>query len=476
VQTTADRLPAAHRPETLVVAEPDDALRARLGDALRIDHRDLRLCRTAREALSLVAELSPDLVITSLELPDLSGPPIIEVLCERHPGLPVLALTTRPSLQRGVAAIRAGATDVLQSPVHPKLVLDVVDRALAERRSRLDVENAKAVARAGFSRFLSRSPRMHEVFDQIAAVAPTDATVLIRGETGTGKELVSRAIHDHSRRAGRPFIAVNCGAFAESLLESELFGHERGAFTGAAGQRRGLFEMSDSGTLFLDELGETSLSVQVSLLRVLETRRVRRVGGHAEVAVDTRIVAATHTRLEQAVEQGDFREDLYYRLNVFPIQLPPLRERREDIPILARHFIDAASEDFGISAPEVPPDVMDQLVRYAWPGNVRQLRGLCERFVIRAQGSPLSVANLPWTDADMSAPIAPVDMDIDLAVPLKDTLDRHREQLERAYLHRMLAAHGGHLSQTADAAGITRRTLYNRMRAHGLDAEDYRGR
>lgn len=476
MDTVADRLPAAHRPETLVVAEPDDTMRARLGDALRIDHRDLRLCRTAREALSLASELSPDLVITSLELSDLPGPPIIDIFVERHPGLPVIALTSRPSLERGVAAIRAGAMDVLESPVHPRLVLDAVDLALAERRSRRDVENAKAVARAGFSRFLSRSPRMHEVFDQIAAVAPTDATVLIRGETGTGKELVSRAIHDHSRRAGRPFIAVNCGAFAESLLESELFGHERGAFTGASGQRRGLFEMSDMGTLFLDELGETSLNVQVSLLRVLETRRVRRVGGHSEVGVDTRIVAATHTRLEQAVADGKFREDLYYRLNVFPIQLPPLRERREDIPILARHFIDAASDDFGITAPEVPPDVMDQLVRYAWPGNVRQLRGLCERFVIRAQGSPLAASDLPWSEADISPPIAPIDVDIDLGVPLKQTLELHRDQLERAYLHRMLAANGGHLSQSAQAAGITRRTLYNRMRAHGLDAEDYRGR
>lgn len=458
-----------------MVVEPHDDTRQRIGTALRIDHRDLRLCRTAREALGLLADLTVDLVITSLELADLPGVRVVEVIQERHPGLPVIAMTRHASMERGVAAVRAGAHEVLESPIHPALVFDAVDRALAAARERGDLDHAKSVARAGFSQMLTRSPRMLRVFDQVAAVAATDATVLVRGETGTGKELVSRAIHDHSPRASSPFIGVNCGAFAESLLESELFGHEKGSFTGAVGRRRGLFEMADGGTLFLDELGETSPSVQVALLRVLETRRFRRVGGHDEIPVDTRIVAATHAHLEDDVKGGTFREDLYYRLDVFPITLPPLRERSEDIPLLTRHFLDAAAEDYGLPSPTIPPDVMARISSHRWPGNVRQLRALCERWVISSQGEELTAADLPWSDESEPAPLQ-LDAPIDTSKTLHDFLKDHTVGLERAYLHRLLAEYSGHLTHTSKAAGITRRTLYTKMRSHGLDADDYRGR
>ena len=330
--------------------------------------------------------------------------------------------------------------------------------------------------RAGLSRFLTRSSKMLAVFDQIRAVSRTDATVLIRGETGTGKELVSKAIHERSRRAERPFVSVNCGAFTETLLESELFGHEKGSFTGAAGRRQGVFEMADGGTLFLDELGETSLNVQVTLLRVLEEMRFRRVGGHDLVPVNVRIVAATNVDLEQAVEAGEFRRDLYYRLNVFPIFLPALRERPEDIPLLTRHFLEDAAREYGLDAPGMTPEAAVTITRYRWPGNIRQLRALCERWVIVGQGRPIDIDALPpeMRDPSQTAPMGAVGFGFDESQPMKQVLQQVGEEVERAYLQRQLRRHEGHLSQTAAAAGITRRTLYTKMRSLGLRAEDFR--
>ncbi len=323
---------------------------------------------------------------------------------------------------------------------------------------------------------LTQSPRMLRVFDQVRAVAATDATVLIRGETGTGKELVTRAIHKRSRRVDQPLISVNCGAFTETLLESELFGHEKGSFTGAAGRRQGVFEMADGGTLFLDELGETSLNVQVTLLRVLEEMQFRRVGGQEPVPVDVRIIAATNVQLENAVEEGRFRRDLYYRLNVFPILLPPLRERREDIPLLVRHFLTDVAEDYDLPPPTVTPPAMERILAYGWPGNVRQLRSLCERWVITAHGAPIGLEHLPQEmRGDRPGEEAmPAALAVDERAPLKEVLDRATAQIERSYLQRILHRHAGHLGQTAASAGITRRTLYTKMKEYELDAADYR--
>jgi DNA-binding NtrC family response regulator len=319
---------------------------------------------------------------------------------------------------------------------------------------------------------------MLKVFDQIRAVATTDATVLILGETGTGKELVSRAIHERSRRREKPFISINCGAFTETLLESELFGHEKGSFTGAVGTRRGVFEMADGGTLFLDELGETSLNVQVNLLRVLEDMCFRRVGGHETVRADTRIVAATNANLAMKTREGTFREDLFYRLNVFPIHLPPLRERPEDIALLTRHFLDDAANDYGLASPTVSPSAMEAITNHSWPGNVRQLRSLCERWVIVAGGRTITMEMLP---SDMQPGASRMDkygttplLTIDETLPMKLAVDRAAVQVERTYLHRLLTRNKGHLINTAKAAGITRRTLYTKMKLYGLDATDYR--
>ena len=435
------------------------------------------LCHSAREALAIFPERQPELIVASLDLPDLGGDDLIRVFLKRARGAPIIATTQHDNVSRAVSAVRAGARDVHVLPVSPAGLREAAGHALAAADSRRALRRAREVAadRDGFSDMLTRSPRMLRVFEQIRAVARTDATVLIRGETGTGKELVARAIHERSPRADSTLISVNCGAFTETLLESELFGHEKGSFTSASGRRRGVFEMADGGSLFLDELGETSLSVQVNLLRVLENFQFRRVGGQEEINVNVRIIAATHVELEEAVRAKRFRQDLYYRLNVFPITLPPLRERREDIHLLAQHFFERAAEAYGITEPPaISAEAMEAIRRYDWPGNVRQLRSLCERWVIIASGQEVTVDMLPAELRDAPPGMSSSRYVVDDAVPMKAAVEGVVSEVERAYLHRLLQRNRGHLSLTAEQAGVTRRTLYTKMKSYRLDAADYR--
>jgi len=468
------------QPETVLVIDGADLRSRQIKQMLRSPQRRVFTVPTAREALATLSEEAPDLIIVHLELEDLAGAPLLELIRDRALGTAVVAMTENNDAHIGLAAAHAGAVDVLSLPLDQSTLLRSTRNALAETRGTRDLQRVREQVRDrhGFSHMLTQSPRMLKVFDQIRAVAATDATVLILGETGTGKELVSRAIHERSRRREKPFISINCGAFTETLLESELFGHEKGSFTGASGQRRGVFEMADGGTLFLDELGETSLNVQVNLLRVLEDMCFRRVGGHDTVHVDTRIVAATNADLESKTRDGTFREDLFYRLNVFPIHLPPLRERPEDISLLTRHFLEDAAREYGLESPTVSPEAMDAISGHSWPGNVRQLRSLCERWVIVASGRPITLEMLPH---DMQPGATRMDkygttplLTVDENVPMKLAVDRAAVQVERTYLHRLLKKNDGHLINTSKAAGITRRTLYTKMKLYGLDATDYR--
>ena len=469
--------PAPRAREQVLVIDATDPSGRAYHSALAGDERVVHSAASAQEGLGLLPEIRPDLVIASLDTADLPGLRLLEAVRHRQPGVPVIVVASHPTVEGAVLALRAGAVDYLGRPLSPGLLSEKAARALSEARSSRQLAQAQKEARDrwGFTHLLSMSPRMVRVFDAIRAVAGTDATVLVRGETGTGKELVARAIHDRSRRRDRNLISVNCGAFTETLLESELFGHEKGSFTGASGRRQGVFEMADGGTLFLDELGETSLSVQVNLLRVLEEMRFRRVGGHELIDVDVRIIAATNVNLDQAVKEGKFREDLFYRLNVFPVTLPPLRERPEDIPLLARHFLQDAANEYELPAPVMSPEAMEAVLRYRWPGNVRQLRALCERWVIQCAGRELRVEDLPpELRAATPAGAEPGGMFIDDNVTLPQLTDRVMSQVERAYLHKLLSRYRGHLIQTAAAAGITRRTLFSRMKALGLDAADYK--
>ncbi|RME24462.1 MAG: sigma-54-dependent Fis family transcriptional regulator [Deltaproteobacteria bacterium] len=464
--------------ETVLIVDDGELSAARMKAELKDDSRQVLVTHSAREALSLLPDLAPDLIVASLDLPDLPGLRLLDVLRERAPGVPVVAVVANPDMDLAVQAVRRGALDVLAHPIHRVRLAEAVHGALSEVRGNRELARAREQVRdrQGFGHMLTQSPRMLRVFDQIRAVASTDATVLIRGETGTGKELVSRAIHERSRRRDKPFISVNCGAFTESLLESELFGHEKGSFTGAGGRRRGVFEMADGGTLFLDELGETTLNVQVNLLRVLEEMRFRRVGGHELVKVDVRIIAATNVDLEAAVAEGRFRQDLFYRLNVFPLFLPPLRERPEDIPLLTRHFLEDAASEYGLEPPTLAPDAMQAILRYRWPGNVRQLRSLCERWVIVAAGRQITLDMLPPDMVGSRVVDGPTLLPVDDSLPLKAATERAVAQVERTYLQRLLERNRGHLGRTAQAAGITRRTLYTKMKLYGLDAADYRTR
>jgi DNA-binding NtrC family response regulator len=463
-------------PETLLVVDPDPQVLAHCRDNLRRPGRRLRSAQTAREGLAILHRSKPDLVVLGLDVRDLPGERALEVFLQRA-DVPVICLSAHPTVAGSVQAMRRGAQDYLGKPIAGQHLREAVDRALSDLRTGRQLRDAQAAVedRYGFSHLLTVSPLMLRVFDQIRAVAPTDATVLVLGETGTGKELISRAIHQRSRRLDKPLIAINCGAFTESLLESELFGHEKGSFTGASGRRQGVFEMADGGTLFLDELGETTLNVQVNLLRVLEEMRFRRVGGSEVVQVDVRVIAATNVNLLQAVEDGSFREDLYYRLNVFPIRLPPLRERREDIPLLLRHFLDSAAKEYGLETTTVTPDALQCITSWHWPGNVRQLRALAERWVITRSGARLEVVDLPseLTGAqDVRGGSGPLD--VDLAKSLKHNADDALRRVEKSYLHEVLKAEQGHMERSAKAAGITRRTLYAKMRSLGLDPEEYR--
>lgn len=476
LRTGAEMDPAALQESVLIVDEREvDALALRAH--LDAPERTVRHVSTLREGLNACEQHEPDLVITSLELPTLRGPRAVRLIKERFPRVRVVAVTADPNTADAVASVRAGAEDYLAKPVDPARLEQAVGRALRELRADrlLRATQSATRDRYGFKHLLSRSPKMMEVFDAIEAVAATDATVLILGETGTGKELVARAIHDGSPRSASAYVSVNCGAFSESLLESELFGHERGSFTGAVERREGVFSMADGGTLFLDELGETSLSVQVNLLRVLEEMSFRRVGGEKLVTVDVRIVAATNTDLDAAVAAGRFREDLYYRLNVFPVRLPPLRERREDIPLLLKHFIDDAAREYRLEPPILSADALAWIQGWHWPGNVRQLRAMAERWVILARGRTLLREMLPEEMTDPAR--IPVDagmQGLDPSVALGPQIERWQHMLERDYFVRLLQRFDGHLQQSADHAGITRRTLYTKLKQYGIDAKDYR--
>ena len=464
------------RRQTVLLIEDRPETAARVKSALKVEGRQVLVCTSLRELLALLPECVPDLILFSADLKELSGLDTLRLLKRRAPGVPLLATTHLPSIHGTVALIRAGAIDLQSHPINPAVLRQAVTAAMSEANSRRDLAAARQQQRDrhGFSHMLTVSPRMLRVFDQIRAVAATDASVLILGETGTGKELVARAIHERSRRSDATLISVNCGAFTETLLESELFGHEKGSFTSAVSRRQGVFEMADGGTLFLDELGETSLSVQVNLLRVLETMSFRRVGGHEEVRVDVRIIAATHVDLEEAVEQGSFRQDLFYRLNVFPVFLPPLRKRREDIPLLIRHFLESAAAEYGLGEPPaISAEAMEAILSYRWPGNVRQLRSMCERWVIVAAGQEVTADMLP-RELRGAPPKSTAAFTVDEGVPMKTAVQRVVSQIERSYLHRLLQKNRGALGLTATAAGITRRTLYNKMKAYHLDATDYR--
>jgi two-component system response regulator AtoC len=457
--------------EPLVLVVDDDPSARKVARAnLSLEGFEVVVASGGQEALARLAESDPLAVVSDLQMPDMDGIALMERIRAVRPSLPVVLVTAHATVETAVEAMRKGALHYLTKPIRYDELALVLRHAVAHERQRRDVNRLRGeLERAsGFEEMVGSSPAMREVFSIVDQVADAGATVLLRGETGTGKELVARALHRRSSRRERAFVAVNCTAIPRELMESEFFGHERGAFTGAQARRVGRFEQADGATLFLDEVGDLDLGIQAKLLRVLQEQEITRVGGRDPIKVDVRIVAATNRDLEALVREGRFRDDLYYRLNVIPIRLPPLRERAADLPALMEHFLGSFARRYGRSPTPPPPDVAQAAQAYPWPGNVRELRNLCERAVLMGWAA---VAPLLGAGAREPAPLASV---ADFSLPILEARQRLVERFEREYLTRLLKEHRGKVGEVARAAGIAERNLYEKMKAYGLSRDDYR--
>lgn len=410
--------------------------------------------------LSAAAEAPPGIVFLDVLLPGMNGIDVLKKLKNLSPGCEVVMISGHANLSMAVEAARAGAYDFLEKPLNKERILLTL-RNLQERRS---LQSRFASLRESVEeeyRLVGESPRLQAVLKQIEKVAPTDSKVLITGESGTGKELLAYAIHQGSPRAREPFVKMNCAAIPEELSESELFGSEKGAFTGAVERREGKFMQADGGTLFLDEIGDMSLRVQTKVLRVLQDGEFQRVGGKETLKVDVRIIAATNKNLREMAREGSFREDLYFRLNVFPIEAPPLRERPGDIALLARHFIQRFCRRNNRRIPEVQPEVYAALQKYPWPGNVRELQNLVERLIILSENNRIGAENLP-------AYLLQAEFKLPETLPGSRTLSEVREEAERAYILHCLEQTGGNVTQAARLLGMERTNLHKKMKALGI--------
>lgn len=426
------------------------------------------LATDGSQALEMLIERAYSVVLTDLKMPKIDGLQLIEEVQRKRLPAAVIVLTGYGSIDDAVKAMRMGATDFLTKPIdfdHLRLVLG---RALRERALLDEVATLREQLQGHYSfhNIFSKNAEMHTIFQLIGDVAKTATTVLIEGETGTGKEQVARAIHEASDAREGPLVAINCAAVPETLLESELFGHEKGAFTNAVGQRKGRFEMANGGTLFLDEVGDLSAAMQAKLLRVLQERRFERVGGSETIEVDVRVVGATNRSLQKLVKDGKFREDLYYRLNVVKIDLPPLRDRAEDIPLLAAHFAQKYAPA-GSGPKSIAPETMELLLRYPWPGNIRELENAIERACVTSRETVIRPENLPPQLLDPTP--AKFSFPVDLSRPLPDQLAEVTSAFEKRYLRRALKKTRGHIGRAAQISGLSRRSVTDKLAAYKID-------
>lgn len=445
------------KPVVLIVDDEKNT-REGLARALRRSYEVL-MAESGATALNILSEKPVDVMLSDLRMPGMDGMTLMQRALAVSPQLICILLTAYGNIETAVEAMRRGATDFLTKPVNLEQLEMVLQRVLRSRSAETENRQLREQldSKYGVENIIGSSPEMQQVFDTIRQVAASRATVLIQGESGTGKELVAKAIHQLSPRKNGAFIPVHCAALSSTLLESELFGHEKGAFTGAAERRRGRFELADGGSLFLDEIGEIDASVQVKILRALEERRFERVGGQEPVDVDTRLIAATNRDLRKMVAEGKFREDLYYRLYVVVIHLPALRERRSDIPLLLKHFLDVFNQENGRSIDGFSPEVMDMLATYSWPGNVRELRNVVEQMVVLSRSPRIGVRDLPVhiREAGAAAGSGPV---------VAGSLD----ELEKQAIRQALKEAGGNRTRAAEKLGISRRTLHRKIAEYGF--------
>jgi DNA-binding NtrC family response regulator len=448
----------------ILVVEDDDGLRSVTKAQLEKCGHDTAVAADASEALALLERQSFDLVLTDLSLPGMSGLELLQRIHTDYPETSVVIITAYGTIESAVAAIKAGAYDYISKPVHPTELKALVSRVIERHRLIDEVRLLRSSLdeKYGFQQIVGKSDVLIDVLDMANRVAPTDATVLILGETGTGKELIARAIHVNSPRKERPFVVINCGAIPAELLESELFGYVKGAFTGANGHKKGKVEMAEGGTVFLDEIGEMPLELQVRVLRLLQEREIEKVGALNIIRVDVRIIAATHRNLESLVTEGKFREDLYYRLAVIPIMVPPLRDRTGDITDLATHFFESSKMRYGRHKLQLPESISSYLLNYYWPGNVRELENIMERLVLLSRCDEITVADLPEKirQAVPKPQVQPAPAATGSSLPLKE--------MERDMILQVLKACDWNQSQAARQLGISRKTLLYRMGKYGF--------
>jgi DNA-binding NtrC family response regulator len=449
----------------LLIVEDDAHLRETLTAFLTRAGYDVVTAHDGREAREMLETALPDLVLTDIHMPDLDGLALLGEIKDRYPETIVIMMTAFSSIDSAVEAMRRGAEDYLSKPLQLADARMSIERALERRtlRARVAQLETQARDRYSFGQIIGRSPAMKRVFQIIERVAPTNTTVLISGRTGTGKELVARAIHFNSQRSKKTLVDINCGALPEQLVESELFGHQKGAFTGATETKKGLFETADGGTLFLDEVQALRPDLQAKLLRALQERAIRRVGGRENLEVDVRVVAATNQDIAEAVKRGEFREDLYYRLNVVSVYLPDLRERREDIPLLIEHFLERYAEEYHQEPRHFSNEAIRLMMSYDWPGNVRELQNAVEHALAIGIDATLTIADLPMRISGMMSKSAPPE-------PVGE--GRTLDEVERRHILRILEETGGNHLRAAEILGIHRRTLYRKLEAYKIPTGD----
>jgi two-component system, NtrC family, response regulator HydG len=445
---------AAARAGRVMIVDDESVVRESLDKWFSNENYQVRSFSSANEALAAVRPGEWDVVLLDIKMPGMDGMELQRRLREIDPELIVIVMTGYASVDTAVQALKAGAYDYITKPFDPDDLLNTVSHAIEHHRAQREVVRLKEQLSdvSLKTELIAESPPMRRVLEMIEVVAPSDSTVLLTGESGTGKEVVARAIHAASPRRNMPLVVIHCGALPESLLESELFGHERGAFTGAQARRKGKFEVAEGGTVFLDEIGDISLKTQTDLLRVLQEREITRLGGTQPIKLDFRCITATNRNLERLVKEGTFRLDLFYRLNVVQIHLPELRERREDIPVLAKHFAEKHARAMNRVVPGISEESMRVLLDYHWPGNVRELENAIERAIVMTSGPVIEPGSLPIT----------------VATPAASREGQRLEDIERSHIVKILEQCGGNLSRAARILDIDRTTLYGKLRQYGL--------
>ncbi|MGE0642194.1 MAG: sigma-54-dependent transcriptional regulator [Nitrospira sp.] len=456
---------------SILIVDDEEAIRTSLRSILEDEGYDVAVAATGAEALKIYGTDPPDLMILDIWMPEMDGLETLRRVKEFVPHTQVMMISGHGSIETAVRAIKLGAYDYIEKPLSLENVVLRVNRALEQYRLAQENRSLRTKVQQKFE-LVGHSPAMQRLRELIQTAGPTNSRVLIGGENGTGKELVARAIHLHSTRSDHPFVAVNCAAIPETLIESELFGHEKGSFTGATSMKRGQFEQADGGTLFLDEIGDMSLSTQAKVLRALQEQQFTRVGGTKLMKVDVRVLAASNKDLEKEIDKGQFREDLFYRLNVVPIVVPPLRERREDIPALVQHFMKAHAEEQGLRMKEVSPDAMTVFQQYDWPGNIRELRNLIERLMIMVPGYVIegsqAVMSMQGRTTGAAAVAVPTTAN-PLLMKSYDSLRDARNAFEKEYISRKLREHHWNISRTAEDLKIERSHLHRKIKL--LDVE-----